>query len=107
MYSTTKNKLEVQLDSVEAEEEVLQRRRRVKRNCCAMMWGQLRRRTAFLATPPPIWIFLILLGFATAFCVYVLHCRCSLTALLDTRSLQIVYLIMFFFIKLQLSISTV
>ncbi len=83
VYSTAKNKLEVKLESVEAETYVLleARRQNLRRNFCSRMWAQLRRRTAFLATPPSVWFFLIALGIATAISVYVdSHvascCRC-------------------------------
>jgi hypothetical protein len=73
VYSATSNKFEVKLANIEVEAQTMAETRRTttRRNCCSRLWGQLSRRTAFLATPPPIWIFLIALGLATAFAVCV------------------------------------
>lgn len=66
VYSTTTNKLEVKLKSVEEEESFVAGVRK-DRNLCRRIWSQMRHRTAFLATPPEMWLFLVVLGLFTSF----------------------------------------
>ena len=65
VYSTTTNKMEVKLAKVEEEEHLLQAMRRA--NCCTRLWMQWRHRTAFMATPLQMWLFLVVLGLFTSF----------------------------------------
>ena len=73
VYCTRTNKLEVDLDLVEAKQrEVIDLREQAGNNVFKRFYVQLKRRTVFLATPPILTVFIILLGLFSAICLYVL-----------------------------------
>ncbi len=72
VFCTRTNKLEVDLDAVEAKQkEVHELRDQAGNNVFKRFYVQLKRRTAFLATPPILWLFIILLGIFSALSLYV------------------------------------
>ncbi len=67
VFSTRTNKLEIDIEAVEAKQaEIQELRDKMGHNVFKRAYVQLRRRTAFMATPPIIWVFLILLGMFSA-----------------------------------------
>ncbi len=72
MFCTRTNKLEIDIEGVEREEKEIQRlRREMGHNVFKRLYVQLKKRTLFMATPPVIWFFLILLGIFSAITLYV------------------------------------
>ncbi len=70
-YSTTRRKFETSLEEIQTKELVLAQEKGavLQKMFCTRIWQQLRRRSAFLATPTSVWGFLILLGMSTVISV--------------------------------------
>ncbi len=72
VFSTRTNRLEVDLDAIEQKQaEVVQLREEAGNNVFKRFGVQLKRRKAFLATPPILWLFIVILGVFSALCLYV------------------------------------
>ena len=90
MFSTRTNKLEIDIEAVEKKEKEIQELRdRMGHNVFKRAYVQLRRRTAFMATPPRIWLFLILLGIFSALSLYVVVGRCTGAVVAHCRAVRV------------------
>lgn len=70
MFSTQTNNLEIDLEGVEAKQRTIEAARR-SANPFQQLCLKLRQRTAFMASPPSLWAFLVILGLFSAFSLYV------------------------------------
>jgi hypothetical protein len=76
VFSTRTNRLEVDLDAVEQKQaEVASLREAAGNNIFKRFAVQVKRRQAFLATPPILWLFIVILGVfsALSLCVSTPH----------------------------------
>jgi hypothetical protein len=70
VFSTQTNRMEVDIEAVEVKHSELERVRK-SGQYLRLLWLLLVRRSAFMATPPIVWVFLVVLGLFSSLSLYV------------------------------------